>query len=315
MVERLDTEEVVRRFRKTHGDLYDYSAFSHNALRKEAKVICREHGEFSIPVAWHLRGWHCHHCIKSKFLGLIDGEDRVFSAAEGRTRDRKGRYAGIEILVNGKKFGTITDHPDWKFISPFWPNRDPDEPIMSRTLMQWRKSGFFETNVEIGKKIMRFTIWEAEQILGLKDEIKKYLYSFGEWPKVVPWGRYRKLENIEERGIDVRYFVKSGHEHQYRGKISSKSFNKSDSLWFFDSWPSEFTEYAPKLRTWYETLGNAEAETAQYHIDRALLRGFKSLQLSMWDAIGAYSCMDEIAELVSQHHSPKFKSGFSSEWL
>lgn len=61
-MKKLSKEEVLKRFKKVHGNRYDYSLVDYINLEKKVKIICREHGEFEQRVNAHIRGQGCYEC-------------------------------------------------------------------------------------------------------------------------------------------------------------------------------------------------------------------------------------------------------------
>ena len=43
---RLTQEEVLKRFKKVHGDKYDYSKVVFTNVDEKVCIICKKHGEF-----------------------------------------------------------------------------------------------------------------------------------------------------------------------------------------------------------------------------------------------------------------------------
>lgn len=64
-------EEFVKRARKTHGELFDYSNIGYLGLHKRATVICKTHGEFKVNAGAHTRGVGCNKCSGSMGEKLI----------------------------------------------------------------------------------------------------------------------------------------------------------------------------------------------------------------------------------------------------
>jgi hypothetical protein len=56
-----------------HGDRYDYSLVEYQGYRSDVKVICREHGVFSVNAGNHLKGQNCPKC-KITNIASIDVE-------------------------------------------------------------------------------------------------------------------------------------------------------------------------------------------------------------------------------------------------
>lgn len=59
---KLSTDEVLFRLKKIYKDEYVYPDFSFNNLKDKFTVICQKHGEFLIPIEYHLRGSSCPLC-------------------------------------------------------------------------------------------------------------------------------------------------------------------------------------------------------------------------------------------------------------
>ena len=63
--EILNTEELIFKFRKVHGENFDYSKVIFESLISKVIIRCPEHGEFSQQPRLHLRGSNgCKTCIK-----------------------------------------------------------------------------------------------------------------------------------------------------------------------------------------------------------------------------------------------------------
>lgn len=59
---KLTQDEVIERFKKTHGDRYDYSKFEYVNMNTKSVIICPEHGEFMQTPANHIKGNGCPKC-------------------------------------------------------------------------------------------------------------------------------------------------------------------------------------------------------------------------------------------------------------
>lgn len=62
MVKKVTTEEIIERFKKIHGDKYDYSLVKYDKARHKVIIICKIHGEFMQVPHDHLRGSGCPKC-------------------------------------------------------------------------------------------------------------------------------------------------------------------------------------------------------------------------------------------------------------
>ncbi len=62
MPRKVTQEEILSRFRKVHGDRYDYSLVNYISAHKKVNLICKEHGTFEQSPANHLNGKGCPDC-------------------------------------------------------------------------------------------------------------------------------------------------------------------------------------------------------------------------------------------------------------
>ena len=63
--ENLNTEKLILKFQKIHGDVFDYSKVIFESLTSKVIIICPAHGEFTQQPRLHLRGSNgCKTCIK-----------------------------------------------------------------------------------------------------------------------------------------------------------------------------------------------------------------------------------------------------------
>jgi hypothetical protein len=56
------TEEIIKQFRKVHGDKFDYSKFVYSGSHKKSIIICKIHGEFLQTANNHKLGKGCLKC-------------------------------------------------------------------------------------------------------------------------------------------------------------------------------------------------------------------------------------------------------------
>ncbi|OQB40554.1 MAG: hypothetical protein BWY04_01309 [candidate division CPR1 bacterium ADurb.Bin160] len=56
------TDTKISKAKEIWGDLYDYSKFEYKGTYFESTVICKEHGEFTIPPALHIKKMHPQGC-------------------------------------------------------------------------------------------------------------------------------------------------------------------------------------------------------------------------------------------------------------
>lgn len=59
---KLTQEEFIRRAKKIHNNLYDYSQVKYNNIQEKVTIICPKHGEFEQRPVVHLLGCGCPKC-------------------------------------------------------------------------------------------------------------------------------------------------------------------------------------------------------------------------------------------------------------
>lgn len=79
-------EQMIEKFRKVHGDKYDYSKvdIKHKDEKGRICIICREHGEFWMTPSNHLKGKGCKKCkfIKLRNIFAMTQDDFIKKANE-----------------------------------------------------------------------------------------------------------------------------------------------------------------------------------------------------------------------------------------
>lgn len=60
---RSSETDVLKRFKKVHGDKYDYSKVKYVTSNTHVTIICKEHGEISMKPSNHLNGKGCRLCF------------------------------------------------------------------------------------------------------------------------------------------------------------------------------------------------------------------------------------------------------------
>ena len=76
---RKNINDVIRDFKKVHGNKYDYSKVEYKNNKEKVCIICQEHGEFWQTPDNHLRGKGCPKCAQSK----LESDTREFFTKNG----------------------------------------------------------------------------------------------------------------------------------------------------------------------------------------------------------------------------------------
>lgn len=62
MARLVTKEEIIGRFKKAHGDRYDYGLVDYRRYNEKVRIICKDHGEFMQTPSNHLAGKGCIIC-------------------------------------------------------------------------------------------------------------------------------------------------------------------------------------------------------------------------------------------------------------
>lgn len=104
---KLTKEDVLARFKKVHGDKYDYSLVEYSDQVTPVTIICPIHGSFKQSPENH---WNGHGCKKCKNTKL--SQDRIISQSEfiRRAKEIHGNYYSYEktIYTGYDNYVTIT---------------------------------------------------------------------------------------------------------------------------------------------------------------------------------------------------------------
>lgn len=113
------SEVIIEKFRKVHGDLYDYSKVEHKAYTKKVEIICRIHGSFDQTTGNHLNGQGCPGCRVDKISKQNTKTHTKFLEDMQRVHGEKydfclSRYksAKEKVIVICKKHGKFLSTPD-----------------------------------------------------------------------------------------------------------------------------------------------------------------------------------------------------------
>lgn len=92
-------ERVVPRFRKVHGDNYDYSKFEYGHMHQSSTIVCPKHGDFEMSPANHLAGHGCWRCSSG---APSSQENAWITSIEDEMGLRADRSIGAKTRSRGK---------------------------------------------------------------------------------------------------------------------------------------------------------------------------------------------------------------------
>lgn len=102
MKKLIATEDCVKKFRKIHGDKYDYSEVIYNGSNEKIKIICPVHGVFYQTPNKHLMGRGCPYCS-----GNIRKTTEQCIADFKKIHGNKYDYSLVRYEANNKKVEII----------------------------------------------------------------------------------------------------------------------------------------------------------------------------------------------------------------
>jgi Zn finger protein HypA/HybF involved in hydrogenase expression len=104
---KMKIEKVLSRFRKIHGDKYDYSLVNYINSEKKVKIICQEHGIFKQSSKNHWSGQGCPKCgsISSGSFKKMSVEGFIKKANE--LHNNKYDYSLVKYINSKTKVNII----------------------------------------------------------------------------------------------------------------------------------------------------------------------------------------------------------------
>lgn len=102
---RSTTEEFINKSKVKHGDKYDYSLVEYSTVKTKVKLICKDHGEFTIDPSNHLSGKGCSLCgLEASALSRALSQETVIQ----RFKERHGeRYDYSLVKYTGDAHGKL----------------------------------------------------------------------------------------------------------------------------------------------------------------------------------------------------------------
>ena len=104
MTKKVTTEEVISRFKITHGNKYNYHLVEYTGYGKKVKIICPIHGVFEQGVWTHLSGIGCPKCssilsAKNRTLTTDEFIEKAISIHENKYEYHQVEYINTKTKV------------------------------------------------------------------------------------------------------------------------------------------------------------------------------------------------------------------------
>lgn len=97
------TESVIERFKKVHGDTYDYSKVNYVSMHTKVTIICKKHGEFQQIPSNHLKGQGCYFCGRERSENTRRKTREQFIEEAKVIHGDKYDYSKVEYKNNKEK--------------------------------------------------------------------------------------------------------------------------------------------------------------------------------------------------------------------
>lgn len=98
--------DIISKFRKIHGDKYDYSKVEYINLTTPIAIICPIHGEFKITPQVHIRGGDCQKCALEQRTKKRKKTKDIFIEQSNNIHNNKYDYSKF-VYTNDKTKSTI----------------------------------------------------------------------------------------------------------------------------------------------------------------------------------------------------------------
>jgi group I intron endonuclease len=183
------TEEVVKKFKSVHGDIYNYQKFSYVNSSTKGEIICEIHGSFFQITHNHLKGHNCPQCSIIKKKGNTF-KKLCHEKGVDYYRALKRRQAGLSLdkIFDQDFIRRSREVNPIKVFGKSYPNlkeavRSLKPPASRKTINRWMDEGMspeeaFEripnpgysegiiyvvTNITTGKKYVGLTVQTLER--------------------------------------------------------------------------------------------------------------------------------------------------------
>ena len=98
MSKKTTIEDIITRFKQTHGDKYEYDNVSYSKMKEKVEIICPIHGSFRQTPDHHIRGTGCPDCSR-----LLQGKLKK--------EDAEQNFISKALSVHGN----IYDYPNFRY--------------------------------------------------------------------------------------------------------------------------------------------------------------------------------------------------------
>ena len=157
-------EECIARFKKSHGDKYDYSKVVYKGIKTNVTIICQDHGEFEQMSQKHWTGQGCPKCAQGVRNSSITKGTEYFIKLSKSIHSDKYIYDKVDY-ISCRHSVTITcpDHGDFDIIAGHHTNNkygckkcNPiQESKQEKEVLEFIKSIYSGEVIENDRKILK----------------------------------------------------------------------------------------------------------------------------------------------------------------
>jgi hypothetical protein len=105
-MKKLNSSDFIEKFRKVHGDRYDYSAFQYLDSNTKVKIICKNHGPYETLPYNHFTH-HCYECSKITVLRKNSNSKEKFIIKARKIHGEKYDYSMVVKPLDRNKIKII----------------------------------------------------------------------------------------------------------------------------------------------------------------------------------------------------------------
>jgi len=111
---KLTTKDFIKRAKKLHGNIYDYSRTVYTRSKNKVQIICRVHGVFEQLANSHLQGYGCNKCAIAYRANLERQSKEEYVNKANKRHNNFYDYSKLEYIdVHHKGIITCPLHGDF----------------------------------------------------------------------------------------------------------------------------------------------------------------------------------------------------------
>jgi Zn ribbon nucleic-acid-binding protein len=100
-------EDIIKKFKETHKDKYDYSLVKYNSYNERVKIICPIHGVFEQTPKFHIKGCNCPKCSSKNIIDAKRDDLDSFIKKGNLRHNNKYDYSLVEYVNSNIKVNII----------------------------------------------------------------------------------------------------------------------------------------------------------------------------------------------------------------